>query len=101
MCIRDSDLLGAFVSLSSSLLEGMTAALAEALDGEQSFEGPRLVEEPELTMLVRTHAPSDTVVFSTRLRIEVRDEVLSAVSHLLVEPKYIARLLSALSAAHH
>ena len=40
-------------------------------------------------------------VFSSRLRIDARDEVLAAVSHLLVEPKYLARLLGALSAAIH
>ena len=36
-----------------------------------------------------------------RLRIHVRDEVVTAVSHMLVEPKYLGQLLSALSAAIH
>ena len=65
------------------------------------FDGARLVEEPELAMLVKTHAPSDTIVFSTRLRIDARDEVLTAVSHMLVEPKYLGQVMSAVSAAHH
>ncbi|MCR9094005.1 MAG: hypothetical protein NXI30_07300 [bacterium] len=95
------DPLEAFVALSRTLLEGVSRALGELLDGEARFEGARLVEEPELAMLVKTHAPSDTIVFSTRLRIDARDEVLTAVSHMLVEPKYLAQVLSALSAAHH
>ncbi len=95
------DPLEAFVSLASTLLEGVTEALGGVLDGDAAFEGARLVEEPELAMLVKTHAPSDTIVFSTRLRIDARDEVLTAVSHLLVEPKYLAQVMSALSAAHH
>jgi hypothetical protein len=76
-------------------------AIGELLEGDVALVGAALVEEPELAMLVRTHAPSDTIVFSTRLRIDVRDEVVTAVSHLLIEPKYLARVLSALSAAIH
>ncbi len=97
----DADPIDAFVSLGSVLLEGIAVALSEVLESESQFRGAALVEEPELTMLVATHAPSDTLVFSTRLHIEVRDEVVSAVSHLLIEPKYLAQLLSALSAAVH
>lgn len=98
---READPLDTFVVLSRTLLAGVAEAFGEILAGEESFEGARLVEEPELAMLVRTHAPSDTIVFSSRLRIDARDEVLTAVSHLLVEPKYVAQVLSALSAAHH
>ncbi len=97
----DGDPLETFVEIGRRLLGGMTTALSEILSGGARFEGAALVEEPELAMLVKTHAPTDTLVFSTRMRIDVRDEVFSAVSHLLVEPKYIARLLSALSAAVH
>ena len=95
------DPLGAFVLLASTLLRGVTDALGGVLGGDAAFEGARLVEEPELAMLVATHAPSDTIVFSARLRIDARDEVLTAVSHLLVESKYLAQVMSALSAAHH
>jgi len=95
------DPLETYVALGSELLTGMTTALAEVLESPTAFCDPRLVEEPELAVLVKTHAPSDTLVFSTRLRIEVRDELITAHSHLLVEPKYLSRLLSALSAASH
>jgi len=97
----DGDPLETFVEIGRRLLGGMTAALSDILPGEASFEGATLVEAPELAMLVETHAPSDTLVFTARMRIDVRDEVLTAVSHMLVEPKYLARLLSALSAASH
>jgi len=95
------DPLRTFVQLGRQLLEGISLALGEILQSESCFSGAALVEEPELTMLVQTHAPSDTVVFSAQLRIEVRDELLSAMTHLLIEPKYLAQLLSALSAAIH
>ena len=95
------DPLDTFVALSRTLLAGVARAIGELLEGEIRFDGARLVEEPELAMLVKTHAPSDTIVFSTRLRIDARDEVLTAVSHMLVEPKYLAQVMSALSAAHH
>lgn len=95
------DPLETFVALGQTLLEGVATALGEILAGEADFEGACLVEEPELAMLVKTHAPSDTLVFSTRMRIDVRDEVVTAVSHMLIEPKYLAQLLTALSAASH
>ncbi len=98
---NDADPLETFVSLGSVLLEGIAIVLSEILESETRLQGTALVEEPELTMLVKTHAPSDTLVFSTRLQIAVRDEVVAAVSHLLIEPKYLAPLLSALSAAVH
>ena len=95
------DPLAMYVTLGKTLLEGVATFLAEVLEGDVAFDGARLVEQSELAMLVATHAPSDTVVFSTRMRIVARDENFDAVSHLLVEPKYLAQLLSALSAASH
>ncbi len=97
----NDDPLGSFVSLGTVLLEGIAVGLSEILEAESTFQGGTLAEESELMMLLKTHAPSDTLVFSTRLQIEVRDEVVSANSHLLIEPKYLAQLLSALSAAVH
>lgn len=97
----DGDPLETFVEIGRRLLGGMTEAIGEILPEAARFEEAMLVEKPELAMLFGTHAPSDTLVFSTRMRIDVRDEVLTAVSHMLVEPKYLARLLSALSAAIH
>ena len=87
---NDADPLETFVSLGSVLLEGIAVVLSEILESETRLQGTALVEEPELTMLVKTHAPSDTLVFSTRLQIAVRDEIVAAVSHLLIEPKYLA-----------
>ena len=91
----------AVVDARLELLQGITAALSDVLESPAELRDAQLVEEPELAMLVKTHAPSDTLVFSTRLRIEVRGELITAHSHLLVEPKYLSRLLSALSAASH
>lgn len=96
-----SDPLEDFVALGQTLLDGVASALGDVLGAAASFEGAQLVEEPELAMLVKTHAPSDTIVLSTRLRIDARDEILTAVSHLLIEPKYLAQVLSGLSAAVH
>ena len=97
----DGDPLETFVSLGDALLSGLATAIGEILGKEAAFEGAALVEEPELAMLVKTHAPSDTIVFSARMRIDARDEAFTAFSHMLIEPKYLAQLLSALSAAIH
>ena len=97
----DGNPLETFVSLGSALFEGIAEGLGEILGGDVELAGARLAEEPELALLVGTHAPSDTLVFSSRIRVVVRDEVVGAVSHLLLEPKYMASLLSALSAAVH
>ena len=95
------DPLESFVALGRLLLEGVAGALSEVLRGTTSFHDACLVETSEPCLLAATHAPSDTLVISARLRIDVRDEAVSAVAHLLVEPKYFARLLSALAAAIH
>lgn len=95
------DPLESFVRLGQELLGGITAALAELLGTPATLRDARLVELPELAMLIRTHAPLDTLVFSLRLRILWRDEIVSAHAHALFEPKHLARLLSALSAAAH
>ena len=97
----DADAIRGFVSYGQVLLEGIAVALTEILERETKFEGAALVEEPELAMLIRTHAPSDTLVFSSRVRLDVRDEALEAMAHLMIEPKYLGQLLSALSAAVH
>lgn len=96
-----ADPLEAFVALGRVALEGIAAALAEVMRTRIAFSGARLVEATEPGLLAGTHAPSDTIVVSARLRIAVRDESLAAAAHLLIEPKHFARLLTALSAALH
>ncbi len=93
--------LEAFVSLGSEFLEGLAVALTDILGSETLFRDAELFEDSELAMFVKTHAPSDTLVLSLRLRIHTRDDAISAVSHLMIEPKYLAPLFSALSAAVH
>lgn len=95
------DPLETFVALGRVVLEGVAATLSDGLRMATAFHDARLVETSEPCLLAATHAPSDTLVVSARLRIEVRDEAVSAVAHLLVEPKHFARLLSALAAAIH
>ncbi len=95
------DPLESFVSLGRVLLEGVAASLSEVLRVETSLHDARLVETSEPCLLAETHAPSDTLVVSARLRILARDESVCAVAHLLVEPKHFARLLSSLAPAIH
>jgi hypothetical protein len=93
--------LETFVSMGTKFLEGLAIALTEILESECLFRDAELFEDSELAMFVKTHAPSDTLVFSLRLRIHSRDEAVFAVSHLMIEPKYLTQLFSALSAAVH
>ncbi len=96
-----ADPLDVFLLLGRSLLEGVATTLSEALRVATTVCDARLVETSEPCLLAGTHAPSDTLVVSARLRIEARDETLPAAVHLLLEPKYFARLLSSLTAAIH
>lgn len=96
-----ADPLDAFLGLGRGLLEGVATALTEALRTATALQDARLQEDSEPCLLAGTHAPADTLVASARLRIEVRDETLSAAVHLLLEPKYFGRLLASLSAPIH
>ncbi|MBY0399731.1 hypothetical protein K2X89_05515, partial [Myxococcota bacterium] len=95
------DPIAAFVALGRAVLEGVAHALGEVTRVETRFLDGRLAEQTEPCLLAATHAPSDTLVLSARMRIETRGEAFSAVAHLLAEPKHVGRLLSALSAAIH
>ena len=96
-----SDPLDGFLALGRGLLEGVATALSEALRASTSLQGAGLIEASEPCLLAGTHAPSDTLVVSARLRIEARDETFPAAVHLLLEPKYFSRLLASLSAPIH
>lgn len=97
----DGDPIASFVALGRALLEGLAQAIGEVTRIETGFHDPRLAEQTEPCLLAATHAPSDTLVLSARMRIESRGEAHLAVAHLLAEPKHVGRLVSALSAAIH
>ena len=96
-----ADPIETFVGLGEKVLLGMCDALADVLSAEVSLCEAALVEHSELAMLIGTHAPSDTLVLSAQLHVVVSGDILMAHTHWLVEPKYLSRLLSALSAALH
>jgi hypothetical protein len=96
-----ADPIATFVSLGRAVDEGLATALGEATRVKTTFQAARLVEETEPCLLASTHAPADTIVLSSRMRIETRGESFSAICHLLTEPKHAGRLLSCLAAPIH
>jgi len=90
-----------YVTLGAAVLGAVVTCAAEALGVEVELGAPRLEEDSIGACLVRTHAPSDTVVVSSR--IEVRAGGQPAVAHLLLimEPKVISALLGALAVSLH
>jgi hypothetical protein len=97
--VAPSDPVEGFVTLGSAWQSGVAEALGALLGGPSAFVAGGLAEDGEPAMLVQTHAPSDTVVFSSRLSIELPGRTLAGCSHWLVEPKYFTRVLMALSSA--
>lgn len=97
----DGDPIAAFIALGRAVLEGMARAIGEVTRMQTGFHDARLAEQTEPCLLASTHAPSDTLVLSARMRIETRGEAFSAVAHLLAEPKHVGRLFSSLSAPIH
>lgn len=96
-----TDPLAAFLAFGRGMLEGVATALRETLRDSVALVDAKLREDSEPCLLAGTHAPADTLVLSARLRIEVRDEILAGVVHLLLEPKSFGRLLASLSAPIH
>lgn len=91
------DPLESFVSSGECIVRELvhsTAPTEPSLD----LAAGRLREESLLEILVGTHAPSDTLVLSARLRLRTRQLCHSASFHLLVTPKEFGHLGAPVSA---
>jgi hypothetical protein len=97
------DPLARFVAWGSCVLVGVGEALASAWQVEIDFGAPVLEERPLMAALLATHAPSDTVVLSLQgeLAFDVAGggEIRAPFGvHVLLQPKVLDAILSALSA---
>ncbi len=95
------DPLGRFVEWGGQVLSGVVEQLASQAEVEHGT--PVLEERPLMAALLATHPPSDTVVLSIQgeLVFSVQgapDEMHAPFSiHVLLEPKFIAGILSGLT----
>ena len=89
------DPLASYVSGVSEILEALTTATARTL-GVTSLGEAVLREESLMEILIGTHAPSDTLLLSARLKIHAEGMSLPAGFYLLVSPKYQGQLSVAL-----
>lgn len=93
--------LETYVDLGGCVLAAVAEAAAEAIGVEVEVGEPRLEESSIAGCLLLTHAPSDSVLVSSRLEVRAGGQHLSAQLHLVMEPKVISALLGALSVSLH
>lgn len=92
------DPLGCFVDWGGRLLSGVVDQLC--LPAEVEYGAPVLEERPLVAALLATHPASDTVVLSVQGQLVfsvegVEDDMHAPFSiHVLLEPKFIAEILS-------
>jgi hypothetical protein len=94
----DSDPLGRFVDWGNRLLTGVIEALASAFHVDARLGEPSLEESPLMAALLRTHAPSDTVVLSLHGELAFPVANLPEIRapfciQVLLEPKVVRGIL--------
>ena len=83
-----SEPLDAFVSLGSSLARGLADGLYEGGDEDLAMGEGALDERPLATIVLSTHAPSDTAVLAAHFSVAVSEEAaVSVFAYLLVDAK--------------
>ncbi len=95
------DLVRTYVDLASGVLNAVVKSAAEELDVATESGVAELVEMSAPGCLIQTHAPSDTVVVCSRLRIRAGRQHLTADLYLLLDPKLMSAMLGALSVSAH
>jgi hypothetical protein len=96
-----TDPIAAYVQLSEHLLKSVVESASDALEAEMELGPARLEESSIAGCLLRTHAPSDTVLISSRLDIEAGHQRRSARIFLMMDGKVVSTLLGALSVSIH
>ena len=96
-----ADALARYVELGGRVLAAVARAAASALQVEVEVGAARLEEASVAGSLVRTHAPSDTVVVGSRLELRAGGQRFAAQLHLVMEPKVVSALLGALAVSLH
>jgi hypothetical protein len=90
-----------YVGLAGTVLGAVAGSAAEALGVEVELAPARLEEDSVAGCLIRTHAPSDTVVVCARLEIRAGGHPAPARLLLVMEPKVVSALLGALAVSLH
>jgi len=98
---ESGDPIGTFLELGGDVLGSVIESAAEALEIRTEVGRPTLEETSLTGCLLRTHAPSDTVLTSCRLRIMAGRQAYDATLHLLMDPKRMFAMLGALAVAAH
>jgi len=91
----------AYLDVAGRVLEAIALTAAEAIGVEVELGAARLEEDTVGGCLLRTHAPSDTVVVSSRIEVRAGGQTLPAQLLLVMEPKVVSALLGALAVSLH
>ncbi len=92
-----SDPVATYVELGGHVMEAVIEGAGRALGGESVLGPAKLMELSLAGCLIETHAPSDTVVVSSLLRLHAGGQVLDANLYLLLDTKHMSAILGALS----
>jgi hypothetical protein len=95
----DVDPVATYVELAGCVLGHVVDSVGASLGLASELGRPRLEENSLVGCLARTHAPSDTVVLSSRLRLEAGGRHCEAWLYLLMAPKRLASLAGAMGVA--
>jgi len=90
-----------YVELAGDVLGAVVETAGEALEVDVELGTSRLEEDSIAGCLLRTHAPSDTVVVSARLEIKAAGHPVIGHLLLVMEPKVVSALLGALAVSLH
>ncbi len=95
----EGDPVATYLDLAREVLSSVIISASAALGVETEIGRPKLVERTLGGCLLSTHAPSDTVLTSSRLRLQAGRMYYDASLHLLMEPKVMGAMLGALNIA--
>lgn len=86
-----------YLELGTRMLSAVIESASAALQAPTEIGQAQLEESSQAGCLLRTHAPSDTVLIRTRIEINAGHQRHRADLSLLMEPKVVSALLGALS----
>ena len=90
-----------YVELGGCVMAAVAEAAGEALEEDVELGEARLEESSIAGCLLRTHAPSDTLLVSSLLEVRAGGQRFAAQLHLVMEPMVISALRGARAVSLH
>ena len=95
------DSVRAYIGLGRRVIGAVVESAADVLEASTDLGTAELAETSVAGCLIRTHAPSDTVVIYSQISILAAGRFLPADLYLMLDPKRMSAMLGALSVSAH